>query len=113
MSKKIQFSGFLYSVLGSLTLLMSSINLAQAQSAETFDIDRYSTYGEGWFETYYVTEDDMQSLQALLDAGTVNAEMDLLVTETALGNLAMLKSQMSFHHIAQGTADGKNWMATF
>lgn len=111
MSRKNLFSGLLNIIFGSLTACVSGVALAQ--SAETFDIDRYSTYGEGWFETYYVTEEDMQSLQALLDAGTVNGDMDLLVTETALGNLAMLKTQMSFHHIAQGTAAGKNWMATF
>ncbi len=111
MSRKNLFSGLLSFTIGSLTFLLSGMTLAQ--SAATFDIERYSTYGEGWFDTYYVTEEDMQSLQALLDAGTVNGDMDLLVTGTELGNLAMLKSQMSFHHIAQGTAGGKNWMATF
>ena len=85
----------------------------QAQSAANFDINRYSTAGAGWFETFYANEEDMQSLQALLDAGTVSADMNVLVTKTALGNLALSTSEMAYHHIAQGTAGGKDWMATF
>jgi hypothetical protein len=37
----------------------------------------------------------------------------VLVTETAAGKLALLTDQMVFHHLAQGRADGKDWLATF
>ena len=84
---------------------------AQLTSAATFDIKRFSTAGEGWFETFYVEE--TEPLQAALDAGKVKADTALLVTETAAGKLALLRDQMAYHHIAQGTVDGKNWMATF
>lgn len=84
---------------------------AQATSADTFDINRFSTAGEGWFETFYVEE--TAPLQMVLDEGTVGDETQVLVTETAGGQLALLTDQMAFHHIAEGTIAGKDWMATF
>lgn len=82
-----------------------------ATTPESFDINRYSTVGDGWFKTFHVEQ--TQLLQSALDSGLVNGTMEVLVTETAAGKLALLKDQMSFHHIAQGTDNGKNWMATF
>jgi hypothetical protein len=37
----------------------------------------------------------------------------VLVLETAAGQLALLQDQMAFHHIAEGRAGDKDWMATF
>ena len=93
-----------------LALMISSVN-GYSQTAETFDINRYSTLGAGTFITYYVEE--FQQLQAALDAGAVTKDTVLLVTKTAAGNLALIRDQMAFHHIAQGTANGLEWMATF
>ncbi len=98
------------SVIALLTSLFFSVN-GFSQTAESFDINRYSTFGEGFFITYYV--EDSQPLQAALDEGTVTKETVLLVTKTAAGNLALIRDQMAFHHIAQGSANGLEWMATF
>jgi len=84
---------------------------AQLANSENFDIDRFSNFGEGWFETFYVEE--TQSLQAALDAGTLTKDTAVLITETAEGQLALVTDQMAFHHIAEGTVAGKDWMATF
>ncbi len=84
---------------------------AQATSADTFDIGRFSNAGENWFETFYVEE--TQLLQSALDDELVNGDTPVLITQTAAGRLALLTEQMAFHHIAQGTANGKDWMATF
>jgi hypothetical protein len=91
--------------------LLAPLALAQITSADTFDIERFSTAGEGWFETFYVEE--VQPLAAVLAAGTLDAETQVLVTETAAGPLALVTDQMAYHHIAQGTVSGKHWMATF
>ena len=93
-----------------LASLFFSVN-GFSQTAESFDINRYSTFGEGFFITYYV--EDSQPLQAALDEATVTKETVLLVTKTAAGNLALIRDQMAFHHIAQGSANGLEWMATF
>ncbi len=82
-----------------------------ATTAEDFDIDRYSTMGAGMFETFYVK--DIQSLGEVLAAKIVSAETLVLVTETSGGKLALIRDQMAFHHIAQGSVGGKDWMATF
>ncbi len=93
-----------------LALVAQTAN-AQATSADTFDINRFSSAGESWFETFYVEE--TQSLQSALDDEEVNEDTLVLITETAAGRLALLTDQMAFHHIAQGTTNGKDWMATF
>jgi len=84
---------------------------AQATSADTFDIERFSEAGKGWFETFYVSETHL--LRDVLSAGTVSDDTKVLVTETADGPLALITDQMAFHHIAEGTVGGKDWMATF
>jgi len=91
--------------------MASQLANAQATSADTFDIERFSTAGEGFFETFYVEE--TQPLQAALDEKQVAEDAAVLITETASGQLALLTDQMAFHHIAEGTAAGKDWMATF
>lgn len=88
-----------------------AVAMMYSTSAEEFDIERFSNAGEGWFETFHVEE--THSLQDMLNAGRVSETMAVLVTETAVGKLALITDQMVYHHIAQGTANGKDWMATF
>lgn len=95
----------------SVTLMALLGQSVFATTAEDFDIDRYSTMGAGMFETFYVK--DIQSLGDVLAAEIVSAETLVLVTETGAGKLALIRDQMSFHHIAQGSVGGKDWMATF
>ena len=101
-------------LVGGLTTLAMFFVVSQSaisQTAATFDINRYSTAGAGTFETFYVEQ--TQSLQAVLDSQIVTGDTEIMVTNTATGNLALVRDQMAFHHIAQGTADGLAWMATF
>ena len=105
------FEMFLLSAVPAAMALSAQPAHAQATSAATFDLDRFSNAGEGWFETFYV--DETHALRDVLSAGTVSEDTSILVTETADGPLALITDQMAFHHIAQGTAGGKDWMATF
>lgn len=100
----------LYFTVSSALVLLFSQNTFSA-TADTFDINRYSTLGAGMFETFYVEQ--TQTLQRALEHELVSADTSLLVTNTAEGNLALIRDQMSFHHIAQGKANGLEWMATF
>ena len=52
-------------------------------------------------------------LKRTLDEGKVAGDTRLLIIKTAAGNLALLTDQMTYHHIAQGRARNKDWMATF
>lgn len=100
----------LYGAMTSALILLFSQN-AFSSTADSFDMNRYSTAGANAFETFHV--DETQPLEQALDSGTVSEETMLLVTDTAAGYLALMRDQMAYHHIAQGTADGLEWMATF
>ena len=76
-----------------------------------FDISRFSPTRLGTFETFYVK--DTFPLKQTLDEGKVAGDTRLLIIKTAAGNLALLTDQMTYHHIAQGRARNKDWMATF
>jgi hypothetical protein len=75
-----------------------------------FDIRRFSPNG-GLFKTFDVEQ--IETLQNVLKDGRVAEDTPVLVTNTAAGNLALLTDQMVFHHLAQGRAGGKDWMAAF
>lgn len=87
------------------------LDLPKGPAKPGFDITRFSNAGNGWFETFYVKK--TESLRDALKAGKVAEDTRLLVTETKAGKLALLMDQMAYHHIAQGHAGGKDWMATF
>lgn len=86
-------------------------DLPQGPAKPGFEPSRFSNAGNGWFKTFYVTE--TQPLQNALNGGKVAADTRVLVLATAGGKLALLTDQMSYHHIAEGTAGRKTWMATF
>ena len=75
-----------------------------------FDIRRFSSNG-GLFKTFEIQQ--TEPLQKVLKDGRVAEDTPVLVTATAAGNLALLTDQMVFHHLAQGRAGGKDWMAAF
>jgi len=87
------------------------VDLPNGPAKAGFDIARFSNAGNGWFETFYVTQ--TRPLRDALRAGTVADDTRLLVTETAGGRLALLTEQMAFHHLAQGSAGGTDWLVSF
>jgi hypothetical protein len=87
------------------------VELTDGPAKPGFDIERFSNAGNGWFETFYVEE--MEQLQQALDDGRLAQGTRMLVMEIEEGNLAFVTDQMAFHHLAQGTSEGKHWLATF
>lgn len=85
--------------------------LPNGPAAPGFDISRMAPTAVGTFETFHVKE--TFPLKKVLDEGKVAADTRLLVMKTAAGNLALLTDQMTYHHIAQGRAGNKDWMATW
>jgi hypothetical protein len=76
-----------------------------------FDIARFSPTRVGTFETFYVTK--TEPLKKVLQDGRIAPDTRVLVITTATGRLALITDQMVYHHIAQGHAGDKDWMATF
>lgn len=87
------------------------VELPDGPARPGFDIERFSNAGNGWFETFYV--DETGPLRQALEDGRLAGDTRLLVMETAGGNLALVTDQMAYHHLAQGTSEGKHWLATF
>src|SRR6266571_2684874 len=87
------------------------VDLPNGPANPGFDIRRFSSGANGWFETFHVKE--TESLRKVLDEGRVATDTRVLVTQTAGGRLALLMDQMAYHHIAEGHAGSKDWMATF
>lgn len=87
------------------------VDLPDGPAKPGFDIERFSNAGNGWFQTFYVEE--MESLRQTLDDGRIGADTRMLVFETAGVNIALVADQMAYHHLAQGTVEGQNWLATF
>jgi hypothetical protein len=87
------------------------VDLPKGPAKAGFDISRFTSAGNGWFETFYVK--DTQPLRDVLKAGRVAEDTRLLATDTAGGRLALLTDQMAYHHIAAGSARGKDWLVTF
>ena len=87
------------------------VELPDGPAAPGFDIERFSNAGNGWFETFFVEE--TEPLRGALEDGRLGADTRMLVLETAGGNLALVTDQMAYHHLAQGTSEGKHWLATF
>ena len=87
------------------------VDLADGPAIDGFDISRFSNFGNGWFETFHV--EDTEPLVVALETGRVAGETRVLVIATEDGPLALLQDQMAFHHLAEGRAGGKDWMAAF
>jgi hypothetical protein len=92
-------------------VISGPLELPKGPAGRGFDIARLNTENYGAFEPFYVT--DTQPLAKALEEGKVAADTRLLVTETTGGRLALLTDQMAYHHLAQGRAGDKDWMATF
>ncbi len=101
-------------MIGAMLLVPSLVGAQQGSPTDgpEFDISRWRDLGVGRFETNRVTE--TERLRDVLDAGTLRPDTPILLTQTATGPLAFVTDQMSFHHLAQGEADGgEPWLASF
>jgi hypothetical protein len=87
------------------------VDLSSGPAKPGFDISRFSNAGNGWFETFHVKQ--TEPLRDALKAGKVAEDTRLLVTDIASGRLALITDQMAYHHLAQGSAGGKDWLVTF
>ena len=85
--------------------------LPKGPAAPGFDITRFARTAVGTFETFQVKE--TYPLAKVLDERKVADDTRLLVITTAAGKLGLITDQMVYHHIAQGRARNKDWMATF
>ena len=64
------------------------------------------------FQPFYAKK--TQPLAEALQSGKVQPDNELLITELENGAvIALLKAQMTYHHVAQGEHEGEAWMVWF
>jgi hypothetical protein len=109
---------FVVAIAAILTLVPSGARADRATSVPPtkpvkagFDVSRFDFSFRGAFEPFLVTT--TLSIRDALKTRVVTADTDVLVTSTPAGPLALLTEQMAYHHIAQGTANGRGWLVSF
>ena len=83
----------------------------QTKKVPGFDPDRAMLSEEPNFDVFRPTE--TQSLAEALKDGDVEASTPLMVMESENATLALITSQMVYHHVAQGKMMGEPWLVTF
>ena len=96
-----------------LGLALASSGVAQepVERVPGFEPGR-AILGDVWgFDPFRVTT--MESLADALEDGRVGEGTPVLVLRRRDASLALLTTQMSYHHIAQGELAGEPWMVAF
>jgi hypothetical protein len=63
------------------------------------------------FAPFHVTV--TRPLQDALTNGDVHEEAPVLVVERDVVTIALLRRQLTYHHVAQGEAGGEPWMVSY
>lgn len=92
-------------------LALSAQEVVTAGSEE-FDASRAMLFDSTIYAPFRVTDQSRPLRDALAD-GTLQDQTLLLVIEHAKGRLALVRDQMSYHHVAQGDFMGEPWMVSF
>ncbi len=81
------------------------------EKLELFDLQRASLSKKPIFPPFYIK--NMSRLSDMVQAGQVASDMSLLVLTHPAGVIALDKTQMAQHHVAQGEIAGEPWLVTF
>ena len=76
-----------------------------------FDTDRAILWARPNFTP--LRDPDWQPLDAARRSGDLDDETTLVTFEIQGKTLALVSSQMAYHHVAQGEMEGEPWMVTF
>ncbi len=80
-------------------------------TTDTFDASRAVLKTEDMFKPLSVQQ--TTALQTALEQGKVKADTDLLLLNHPATPLALVKSEMAYHHVAQGDMAGEPWLVSF
>lgn len=80
-------------------------------TTQTFDATRAVLKNADMFKPLSVHK--TTALQTALEQGRVKADTDLLLLNHPRTPLALVKSEMAYHHVAQGEIDGEPWLVSF
>ena len=98
-------------IVAAVALLGASMTPGSAQTAEDFDESRAFLNDEPMFDAFY--PETYEPLSAARRDGRVRDDTGLLVLTRGEATLALVTTQMAYHHIAQGEMAGEPWMVSF
>ncbi|MBT8337125.1 MAG: hypothetical protein KJO11_11010 [Gemmatimonadetes bacterium] len=76
-----------------------------------FDVERAFLGSQPTFTP--LRDPEFEPLRTVLRRGDVRDDTPMLVFRIADRTMALVTSQMSYHHVAQGEMAGEPWMVTF
>ena len=97
--------------LAGLALHSSTEAQEPMKSVPGFEPGRAILHDTWGFDPFRVTS--FESLADALEAGKVADDTPLLLLTRGDTRLALLTTQMSYHHVAQGELAGEPWMVSF
>lgn len=83
----------------------------QVKKVPSFDPDRAMLAERPNFDAFRVSE--TRSLADALKDGAVERQTPLMVMQRDEATLALITTQMAYHHVAQGNLMGEPWLVTF
>jgi len=92
--------------------LAASAQQIVTAGSEEFDASRAMLFDSTIYAPFQVT-DESRPLRDALSDGTLQDHTVLLVIQNPEGRLALVRDQMSYHHVAQGEIMGEPWMVSF
>jgi hypothetical protein len=97
--------------IGATAVAFPGLAAAQHPAAREFDIGRAWIVDSTIFVPFRVTS--TTPLKEARSKGLVDDATAILVLEHGATRLALITSQMAYHHVAQGDIAGEPWMVSF
>lgn len=97
--------------IGATAVAFPSLAAAQHPAPQEFDIRRAWIVDSTIFVPFRVTS--TTPLKEARATGLVDDATVILVLEQGATRLALITSQMAYHHVAQGDIAGEPWMVSF
>lgn len=77
----------------------------------TFDVRRALLVYQDIFAPFHVTA--TRPLQDALASGDVQKDAPVIVVQRDAATVVLLRRQLTYHHVAQGEAEGEPWMVSY
>lgn len=82
-----------------------------SEPSSAFDPSRAALFNRDVFAPFRVRQ--YEQLIDLVESGRIRPRTPVLVTELPTQPVALITTQMAYHHVAQGDIAGKPWLVSF
>lgn len=86
-------------------------SMIASEPSSAFDPSRAALFDRDVFAPFRVLQ--YEQLTGLVERGRIRQRTPVLVTELPVQPVALITTQMAYHHVAQGDIAGKPWLVSF